>query len=63
MSQSDHIGTAQAAELLGRSVATVKRLAKSGDLPYVFKMEGETGAYVFSRTAIEAIAKSGQVAA
>lgn len=62
MSESDHVGTAKAAALLGKSPATVKRMAKSGELPYLFKMDGETGAYVFSRAVLAAYLKA-QVAA
>ena len=56
MSQQAQITTDEVARLLGRSKATVKRQAKAGTLPVAFKFQGRTGAYVFSRDAIEAIA-------
>jgi len=56
-SPPDHIGTVDAALILGCSTTRVKMLAKSGELPIAFKMGGETGAYLFSRSAIEHIAR------
>ena len=56
-SPPDHIGTADAAEILGCSTTKVKMLAQSGQLPIAFKMGGRTGAYLFSRSAIEHIAR------
>ena len=56
-SPPDHIGTADAAKILGCSTTKVKMLAQAGELPIVLKMRGETGAYLFSRSAIEHIAR------
>lgn len=57
MSQSDNlIGTRQAAEILGWSIAKTKREAKAGHLPYEHKLPGETGAYVFHVGVISTIA-------
>lgn len=53
VSQSDYIGSAEAAELLGWSRAKVKREAQSGAIPVALKMPGETGAYLFLRSDIE----------
>jgi predicted DNA-binding transcriptional regulator AlpA len=52
----NHIGCTAAAQILGCSTATIKRLAKSGQLPAAFKMDGQTGAYVFERDVVEAFA-------
>ena len=52
----NHIGCTAAAQILGCSTATIKRLAKSGQLPAAFKMDGQTGAYVFARDVVEAFA-------
>lgn len=57
VSQSDHINATAAADILGCSVATVKRKAKDGDLPYAFKLPGKTGSYVFLRSEIQALAE------
>lgn len=50
----DLITTAQAAELLGITVAWTNKQAKHGLLPVAQKLPGLTGAYLFSRAAIEA---------
>jgi excisionase family DNA binding protein len=55
MSALDLIGTADAAEILGVSSRTVKRLARAGELPYTIKMPGDTGAYMFLRRDVERI--------
>jgi excisionase family DNA binding protein len=51
----DLIGTAEAAELLGVSLPTIKRKAQNGLLPVAHKMPGETGAYLFHRADVEAL--------
>lgn len=53
VSQSDLIGTGDAATILGWSRAKVKRAAKTGELPHAVKMPGDTGAYLFHRAVIE----------
>jgi hypothetical protein len=59
VSQSDQlIGSADTAAILGWSLAKVKRAAKSGDLPVALKLPSETGAYLFDRAAIEALAEA-----
>jgi len=63
VSQSDLIGTADAATILGWSRAKVKRAAKAGELPHAVKMPGDTGAYLFHRAVIEMKAKAGTAAA
>jgi hypothetical protein len=52
----DLVTTAEAALILGRSVATVNRLAASGQLAPTHKLPGKTGAYLFNRADIEAAA-------
>jgi excisionase family DNA binding protein len=39
--------TKQVAELLGVDVDTVHRRASKGELPFVHKLPGRTGAYLF----------------
>jgi predicted DNA-binding transcriptional regulator AlpA len=63
MSQSaDLIGVTEAAALTGKSRATIKRLALSGALPVAKKMPGETGAYLFLKADVKALAKAGRAA-
>lgn len=54
---SQYIGTAEAAKVVGCSVRTIVRAAQAGHLPYAIKMAGDTGAYLFTREAVEAYAK------
>jgi len=54
MSRSELMGVRQVAESKGCSTATVKRAALSGELPYELKMPGASGAYLFTREAVEA---------
>jgi len=42
--------------MLGKSVATVNRLALAGVLRPVMKLPGKTGAYLFAREDVEALA-------
>lgn len=53
---NDLISTAEAAELLGASVATVTRLAKAGDLTTAVKAPGARGARFFRRREVERLA-------
>jgi hypothetical protein len=45
----DLISSSELAELLLRPVRQVQRMAREGKLPYVRKLPGPTGAYLFSR--------------
>jgi hypothetical protein len=54
---TDLIGSREAAEILGWSLAKVKREALNGALPVALKMDGGTGAYLFDRGAITALAE------
>ena len=57
MSQSELLGVSEAAELVGVSIATIKRAAAAGSLPVALKMPGATGAYLFRRSDVEQLAK------
>lgn len=48
---------AHVARLLDKSVRTIQRMAEDGRLPYVSKIEGDTGAYVFDADVIEHLAR------
>ena len=52
--ETDLIGAAEAAEILGVSVATVNRMAANGTLPTAAKLHGRTGAHIFNRATVEA---------
>lgn len=41
------LSAAQVAEILKVSARTVRRMAADGRLPFVDKLDGETGSYVF----------------
>lgn len=59
VSQSANIiGTAEAARILGWSLAKVKRETLAGRLPHQAKLDGRTGAYLFSRDTVEFIART-----
>jgi hypothetical protein len=47
------ITTAQAARMLGRSVATVNRMVALGQIQPAKKLPGKTGAYLFEAREIE----------
>ena len=49
--------TAETAALLSRSVRTVARLAAEGELPYVRKLDGIRGGYLFDRGTVELFAR------
>jgi hypothetical protein len=51
----DLILTSDVAKMLGIHVATVVRRAQTDELPYVVKIPGKTGAYLFDRKVIERI--------
>jgi predicted DNA-binding transcriptional regulator AlpA len=54
--QAQTITTDEVARMLGKSKASVKRHAANGLLPIIGKIDSRTGAYLFDRGAIEAIA-------
>lgn len=51
---SDLVTSPEAGQLLGKSARTVQRMADAGDLPYLQKLPGPNGAYLFDRAVIEA---------
>ena len=51
------IGAAEAARILGCDTTTVQRWARTGKLPIALKMPGVTGALLFRREDVEALAK------
>ena len=57
MPSSDLITTSQTARMLGKSEPTVRRMAEAGDLPFVQRLPGETGAYLFDRSAVAKVAE------
>ena len=48
------IGTTEAARMAGTDVATIKRAARSGELPPTMKLPGKTGAYLFAAADVAA---------
>ena len=54
--QSELITVPEVARILGRSPRAIKARAKRGTLPYIAKLAGQTGAYLFDRATIEALA-------
>ena len=50
------ITSPEAAQILGKSIRTIQRLAELGELPYAQKLPGPNGAYLFRRSDIEALA-------
>lgn len=53
MTQTEIIGTAEAARLLGVSPVTITRWAADGTLPPAGKLAGKNGAFLFTRATIE----------
>lgn len=51
----DLIGTAEAAAILDRPVATINRMALDGRLPIAVQMPGRTGARLYRRSDVEAL--------
>lgn len=56
MPNADLIGSAEVAERLGLDRSTLNRHVRAGKLTPALKLPGETGAYLFDRAAIEALA-------
>lgn len=54
----EFIASAQAAPILGYSVAWVNKLASKGRLPVAHKMTGKTGAYLFRKEELEQFAEN-----
>lgn len=62
MAADAYMSTAQVADMLNATVATVNRWAASGKLPVAMKLPGRTGANLFRREDVEAFAKEGSAA-
>lgn len=54
MTNQGMLGTSDVAKRLGVNRATVVRWAANGRLPYVSKLPGTLGAYVFTTDAVDA---------
>lgn len=50
-----HIGAAEAARILGVDVRTVHRRVERGEVPFIAKLDGYRGPYIFDRAAVEAL--------
>jgi len=57
MSKPELLGVREAAQIVGVSVATIKRAAATGNLPPAHKLPGANGAYLFHRSDVEALAQ------
>jgi len=62
-SKGELITTAEVAQLLGITIAWTNKQAAKGRLPVAHKLPGLTGAYLFQRDEIEALASQRQSAA
>lgn len=60
MHTANMVSTRDAAALLGTDRNGVRRLLRSGDLEPALKLDGKTGAYLFDREVVEALAKARQ---
>lgn len=58
MANHDYLGSAEAARLLGVDRATFNRWVKAGRLAPAHTMQGKTGARLFDRRDVEALAAS-----
>ncbi len=56
MTETEMVGVAEAAQIIGVSTRTLHRLAKSGDLPHAHKNPRRTGAYLFWRADVQRLA-------
>ena len=56
VTQDELILATDAGAILGKSARTVSRLAEAGQIPFIQKLAGPRGAYVFRRVDIERIA-------
>lgn len=53
MADDELLTTAEVAQIVGRSVATINRWAAEGKVAVVQKLPGATGAHLFRREAVE----------
>jgi hypothetical protein len=54
MSNTGLLTSPQAGVILGKSARTIQRMADAGDLPFVQKLDGPNGAYLFDPEVIAA---------
>lgn len=54
MPETELLTSPQAGVILGKSARTVQRMADAGELPYVQKLTGPNGAYLFDPDVIAA---------
>ena len=47
----------EAAKTLGKSRRTILRMVEAGELPYVHKLDGRAGAYLFDAAVIDLLAR------
>lgn len=55
MAEPDLVSTREAADILGKSVATVNRLAANGELPVALSGHGLRGARFYRRSDVEGL--------
>ena len=60
---NDLIGTAEAAQILGKRPRTVQRMVSSGVLVPVTTLPGKTGAHLFNREGVERVKAEREAAA
>lgn len=56
----DLLTTSEVAELLGKPLRTVQRMAKQGRLPAAQKLPASNGTYLFSREVVELVQTQGR---
>jgi excisionase family DNA binding protein len=54
------LSTGQVAERLGLHIRKIQRMAENGELPYVEKLPGHNGRYVFDAALIDVLARQQQ---
>jgi excisionase family DNA binding protein len=54
------LSTGQVAERLGLHIRKIQRMAETGELPYVEKLPGHNGRYVFDAALIDVLARQQQ---
>lgn len=55
--RDDLLTSPQVGLILGKSARTIHRMVEDGVLPYVMKLPGPNGAFLFDKAAIEKFAK------
>lgn len=60
--RADLLTSPQAGLLLGKSARTIQRMADAGELPFVMKLPGPNGAFLFDPQVIEDFAAKAKAA-